>query len=326
MDQSTGFMPLVCESASESSEDDQAGPCLAPGAACSCVEGDLSHDDMRKLAAKFEHECLTKDGLFPKYDRREYKDDKLAKQDSVDCSRAIKVYVDMRPQELKRIDDENEQFGLVFVLKLWWRDPRLKNFKAQLCIEKEAPNTAPFLEEIDVVVRELHEDGTLVFEDFQKLGSRQTRKKHEYVSISPPKWENHFFPKHTFINQVDAEAQGGIHIAERQLLWCNEAGGVVEYKAKYDRVFEETLELKEFPMDRQLCRVKLTAESPVSDFQFIAIDTCRRLSKVTDMWETSKEEDHPECIVYVRHVDRILPSSNMIQRPLGDCRALGVKP
>ena len=41
----------------------------------------------------------------------------------VDCSSAKKVYMDVRPHDLKRIDDAREQFGLVFMLQLWWMDP-----------------------------------------------------------------------------------------------------------------------------------------------------------------------------------------------------------
>ena len=60
---------------------------------------------------------------------------------------------------------------------------------------------------------------------------------------------------------------------KKQLLWCDENGGFVHYKAKCDRVFEETLELRRFPVDSQLCRVKLTAEMPIEEFQFITIET-----------------------------------------------------
>ena len=97
------------------------------------------------------------------------------------------------------------------------------------------------------------------------------------------------------------------------------------YTAKYDTVFDESLELSTFPIDRQLCRLRITAEMPVEDFQFIVLATNRHLAKLPDMWEKPKGlqgdlraqtfEKFP-CTVYVRYSGARLPSDILTQRSL----------
>jgi len=316
-------MPLATsESISDSGSEDESGLCLSPFTACE--DGDQS-DDWQELAQKLREdylkECFDENGRFLQYDKDDKKQGCKSAIRTVNCSEAIKVYVDLAPQELKRVDDQKEQFSLIFVLQLWWLDPNLKNFQSKLRISRplQRPNgqkSERFLQEIDIVVRTLRENGDLVYEELE-TGMIYEAKKSEYTFLQPPNWEGHFFPEHSFINQADAEEGQGIHMQKKQLLWCDENGGFVHYKAKCDRVFEETLELRRFPVDSQLCRVKLTAEMPIEEFQFITIETARRLVKQNDMWDTDTGSgNRSACVVYVRQPDHFLPEGRMTQRSL----------
>lgn len=260
---------------------------------------DVVDDICKEVQGRFR-----KDGLLKTY----------YKPDEVDCSGAKKVYMDVRPHDLKRIDDAREQFGLVFVLQLWWMDPDLRDFPSKLVLRKpDAPGDVPYIQEIDVVVRRLDLDGTLTYEELPHRHGRRTAKKDEYVYLHPPAWKYHFFPKYTIMNKVFDEEAKEDQAFEPELLWCNEEGGFVQCRVRYDTTFEEPLELNTFPVDRQLCRLKITAEMPVEEFQFITLDTCRRLAKIQDMWEV--DPDH-QCVVYVRHPDEHLPGGMITQRSL----------
>ena len=137
-------MPLATsESISDSGSEDESGLCLSPFTACE--DGDQS-DDWQELAQKLREdylkECFDENGRFLQYDKDDKKQGCKSGIRTVNCSEAIKVYVDLAPQELKRVDDQKEQFSLIFVLQLWWLDPNLKNFQSKLRISRplQRPN------------------------------------------------------------------------------------------------------------------------------------------------------------------------------------------
>ena len=228
---------------------------------------------------------------------------------TVDCSKAIPVYVDVSPQELKSLDDGKEEFAVVFVLKFWWLDRKLKDFQSKLTLEKEDETSGRvYLQEIDVVVRSLDKDGTLQYEELplQQVPRVLKATKDMYTYLEPPKWEHHFFPDFSFINQETTDEQ--VKTKVQQLVWCDKDGALVHYKAKYDTIFQEFVELHAFPLDRQLCRIKLTAEMGLDQFQLITLNSNRKLARLCDMWEMPEDLGRPgwPCTVYVRHPDTCL--------------------
>ena len=238
------------------------------------------------------------------------------KEKVIDCSKTIPVYVDVLPQELKWLDDSKEEFSVVFVVKFWWLDPKLKLFKSRLLLHKEDENGRAYLQEIEVLVRSLAIDGTLHYEEIpvQSPPKVLVVTKEKYTNLEPPNWEHHFFPEFSFINQQSTEEQ--IKTKIQQLVWCDETGSFVHFKTKYESVFQESLELDAFPVDRQLCRIKMTAEKPMEEFQFIALNSKRRLGRISDMWARADDFDMP-CTVYVRPPDHIMQNPfHVIQRSL----------
>ena len=101
-------MPLATsESISDSGSEDESGLCLSPFTACE--DGDQS-DDWQELAQKLREdylkECFDENGRFLQYDKDDKKQGCKSAIRTVNCSEAIKVYVDLAPQELKRVDDQ----------------------------------------------------------------------------------------------------------------------------------------------------------------------------------------------------------------------------
>ena len=137
---------------------------------------------------------LGNDGRFEKYQKAT----ETGTEETVDCGDAIKVYIDVRPHELKKVDDEAEQFRLVFVLKLWWLDPNLTGFLSELLIRKPGRDVPScwYLQEVQVIVRRLDPDGKLVYQD-PTTGETSVRTRNQYVSLQPPTWTSHFFPKYS---------------------------------------------------------------------------------------------------------------------------------
>eukprot|EP00437_Effrenium_voratum_P031260 CAMPEP_0181397072 /NCGR_PEP_ID=MMETSP1110-20121109/270_1 /TAXON_ID=174948 /ORGANISM="Symbiodinium sp., Strain CCMP421" /LENGTH=147 /DNA_ID=CAMNT_0023518847 /DNA_START=133 /DNA_END=576 /DNA_ORIENTATION=- len=129
---------------------------------------------------------------------------------------------------------------------------------------------------------------------------RQLLRKHDYFSIQEPEWKEHFFPSYTFLNMQNDAVQP---LETRRLLWCGEEGGFVSYTVKYDAKFKEELDLRAFPQDLQLCRIRLTAEKTVDEFQFVPLKSTARQPQMCDMWVLDKEIQS-KCSVYVRHLDR----------------------
>lgn len=229
--------------------------------------------------------------------------------EEVDCSNAIKVLLDINPHELKRVDDNSERFELVFIMKMYWLDPLLHSFPTKLIRRRPEPQLKPFeppLQEVEGIVRRKYKNGDLLF--VEKEGDARYKKavlikKDDYVKMEEPAWDHYFFPNYTFLNLVSTDGDAGC----AKLQWCGEEGGFVEYARRYDAVFQETLELRRFPMDRQLCRIKLTAEADIQTFQFVVLEGEKQISQVShDEWRV---ENHMQkkCTTYIRYADEKFP-------------------
>mmetsp|Transcript_68897 Transcript_68897/g.161994 ORF Transcript_68897/g.161994 Transcript_68897/m.161994 type:complete len:356 (+) Transcript_68897:71-1138(+) len=246
---------------------------------------------------------LNQDGFLPSYQNRAGKEG--LKPTDIDCRKSIRVYVDFTPHDLKQIDDAAQEFRLVFVMHLWWLDPELRGFPSKLFCRVGGKEGS--LREIPVFVWKLEEDGKLTYSIRDEKGEWQSEKavieKDQYVHLEPPPWGKHFFPVYTFLNRQNLDEERK-PVEEKELIYCNESGGLVHYKVKCDEIFSESMELNTFPIDRQLLRVRISAEKPVEDFQFCCLSTTRRLSKHTDMWHMAKELG--PCKVYVRYPDHAL--------------------
>ena len=202
----------------------------------------------------------------------------------MDCSKAIKVYIDIVAHELKDVDDHREElfgkqlvlrlsewgsscrhdvlfqvfstrdprFQMVFVLKLSWLDPDLKHYKSSITVRDRSGFTKLHLRQLDVVITKMYCNGDIEFIEWSdRLQKRHLLRKHEYFSIQDPEWKEYFFPSYTFLNMQNDAVQPG---ETRRLLWCGEEGGFVSYTVKYDAKFKEKLDLRAFPKDLQLCR------------------------------------------------------------------------
>ncbi|CAE7270927.1 Glra2, partial [Symbiodinium pilosum] len=169
------------------------------------------------------------------------------------------------------------------------------------------------LKDMEVLVTKKYENGDIEYVELGddpnktsrvEVQNKKTIQKDEYIRMAEPDWARYFHPEFSFINMVDEDKK----ITDKKvLLWSNEEGGFVSYTMKYDATFQEPLELQRFPLDGQLCRIKVTAEMPIETFQFVPLKSwAKKVSQVCDMWaiDTSIQE---KCTVYVRHCDREFP-------------------
>ncbi|CAK9045462.1 unnamed protein product, partial [Durusdinium trenchii] len=150
----------------------------------------------------------------------------------------------------------------------------------------------------------------------------------EYVSkhIQEPDWDKQFFPSFTFINIQGAET-GRTSLGDAtchmpcaggecndlfkpiyEVVWSDQDGTFVSWRRKIDGTFAERLELHYFPLDRQLCRIKITAEKPIEDFQFVMLkkDHKHHFSRACDTFKVDQEMQKL-CGSYVRYCDFELP-------------------
>ncbi|CAK9020750.1 Neuronal acetylcholine receptor subunit alpha-9-I (Nicotinic acetylcholine receptor subunit alpha-9-I) (NACHR alpha-9-I) [Durusdinium trenchii] len=122
--------------------------------------------------------------------------------------------------------------------------------------------------------------------------------------LEEPAWDHYFFPNYTFLNLVSTDGDAGC----AKLQWCGEErGGFVEYARRYDAVFQETLELRRFPMDRQLCRIKLTAEADIQTFQLPGL--FEKTDGLHECFELLHAQNHMQkkCTTYIRYADEKFP-------------------
>lgn len=228
----------------------------------------------------------------------------------VNCEKTIAVALDIAPHELKEVSNEKEQFELVFIMKMYWQDPKLHSFKTK--ITRRRPKADPVeavdpLEEVKGIVRRKYKNGDLLFieQEGESYKPAVLLRRSDYVLMEDPDWKIYFFPTYTFLNLVRTEAQTEEPIMN--LLWCDEEkGGFVEFRRRYDAVFQESLELKMFPLDRQICRIRITAEKEIQDFQFVAIDGWRNIATVHEEWQVEEKQLSP-CTTYIRYADEMCP-------------------
>lgn len=221
----------------------------------------------------------------------------------VDCTEAVKVYIDIVGHELKAVDDHREEFRMVFMLKLAWLDPDLKNFKSVITVRDPKGETKLHLQQLEVVVTKMYANGDIEFIDLSDPEQKtQIKLRRDYLSLREPEWKECFFPTFSFINMQNDPAPTGT----RKLLWCYDKGGFVSYTVKYDATFKECFDLTNFPKDHQLCRIRLTAEKTADEFQFVPVKKWFSSPQMCDMW-TLDEEIQKKCTVYVRYLDRQFP-------------------
>eukprot|EP00435_Cladocopium_sp_Y103_P041823 s1014_g11.t1 len=289
--------------------------------------------------------------------------------EEVNCSNAIQVILEINPHELKKVEDQSEQFELVFIMKMYWQDPKLHSFWTKVVLRKtpaegkvppaadpghadgkdgsskdsegkaqpaaesshadgkdgsskdsrqafEAP-----LQEVEGVVRRKYLNGDLLFiekdgkDEDGRFKPARILKKEEYAYLKElefppdetnPEWDHYFFPSYTFINFVSFE--GNEEPGKTRLVWCNEdQGGFVEFSKRYDATFQETLELKRFPIDKQILQIKLTAEADIQEFQFVLLDQNGKCPEVSgEEWFVEKHMQE-KCTTYIRYADEKCP-------------------
>lgn len=248
-----------------------------------------------------------KDGIIRKFwSNCKIKHGKCECGQEVNCEKTIPVALDIAPHELKEVSNEKEQFELVFIMKMYWQDPKLHSFKTK--ITRHRPKDDPIeavdpLEEVKGIVRRKYRNGDLLFieQEGERYKPAVILRRSEYVFMEEPDWKIYFFPTYTFLNLVRTEAQ--TEEPMMNLLWCDEEkGGFVEFRRRYDAVFQESLELKMFPLDRQICRIRITAEKEIQDFQFVGIEGWRNIATVHEEWQVEDKMFSP-CTTYVRYAD-----------------------
>ena len=147
---------------------------------------------------------------------------------------------------------------MIFVLKLAWLDPDLRNFETEVTLRNEGEGKESKERHLDrkrILLTRKYANGDIQFVDLDDATQRmQTLSKSEYVSMKDPVWADYFFPDFSFLNMQN---EGVRTLERRTLLWCGDMGGFVSYSMKYYATFQESLELHSFPLDRQLCRTGL---------------------------------------------------------------------
>lgn len=215
----------------------------------------------------------------------------------VDCQDAIKVHLLVNVMEVVRVNGEGECFAAVFTLHMWWTDPSLKGFQSALTVKPF--NDGPH--KVEGVIRSRCPDALLVSvargEEQDDLLLRVPTMC--VVSEKQPEWDSAFFPKFSFMNLA---SPAEVLVQSQELVYVAPDGGFVHYKAKYLATFREKLELEEFPFDRQLCVIKVSAELAAQRFQFVPVgDTGRHSGSFStdDEWTVAADIQR-KCTFYVR--------------------------
>lgn len=217
----------------------------------------------------------------------------------VDCRKCKQVYVDINPHEMKCIDDQKEEFQVILMVKFWWLDPDLKNLLCRVRLDDQHG-------ELIGTLQQLTSNGDLQLRS--KDGRVWTLLRGDYQSkiIEGPEMQKRFFP-HFTLGNIQGEAT---ELLQRyDFLWSHEEiGTFVSWEQKIDAIFAESLELQNFPLDRQLCRVKLIAEKPIEEFQFVMMkkDYPSRFSRVCDTFDVDLGMQQL-CTAYVRYSDLEVP-------------------
>lgn len=224
------------------------------------------------------------------------------KRHFVDCSNCRKVYVDINAHAMKHIDDQNECFQVILMMKFWWLDPELK-LTGSVTLSDGSKEVGTFLE--------LAGNGDLKLK-CKPSGEVKTFKKGQYrdkTIVEKDDMEDRFFPQYTFTNmQGDATV---ILPPRYNFVWSDHRGTFVSWEQKIDATFSESLELHYFPLDRQLCRIKILAEKTIEECQFVLLkkDNTGNLKQHCDTFIVDKEMQSL-CPSYIRYNDYELPFYN----------------
>ncbi|CAE7269892.1 gab-1 [Symbiodinium natans] len=221
--------------------------------------------------------------------------------ETVDCKNAIKVIVEINPHELRDVDDKKDEFSVVFVLRFRWLDPNLKNIETILKLKDGR--------ELKGRIQRLDQTGKITF--ITEVGETKSLKREDCSAIEHernPDWSKQFFPDFSFLN-VRFTNEYPITIFERyQMEWSDaEQGSFLRWEKKYDAIFTDDLDLRRYPIDRQLCRIRITAERPVEEYQFAM--SSHRLVGVRRTCESFKvdQDIQRRCTSYVRWADAEIP-------------------
>lgn len=220
------------------------------------------------------------------------------KRVKVDCRGCRQVYVDVTAYELKKVADQEETFQVILMVKLFWLDKGLK-LKGTLKLKDG--------KEVEGEVLNISQQGTITMID---PDDRQTKEygKGDYAdkTIEPmTDMSQRFFPPYTFTNVQGEPTE--IQKATYDFLWKDETGVFVSWSQKLDATFSESLELQDFPLDRQLCRVRILSQKPIEDVQFLLLDRkWPKFSKVCEGFEVDQTL-HGKAAAYVRYNDYEIP-------------------
>jgi len=226
----------------------------------------------------------------------------------VSCKEAKKVWVQLNVHELKSVDDQKEEFRVLFVLKLWWFDENVKDIVLNM---KDGTQR-------HIRIKRITEDGEIHVERHldkdEVLNLEPTPyKKTDYLSIQheedPDIWKKKFFfPKFNFLN-LCSQPEALDSYERLKIEWSDEVDGkfgtFLRYERKFEATFSDDMNLKRFPLDRQLFRIKLIAQKPVEEVQFV-LKTGQQ-SCVTKVCESFSSDKVMGVNTYVRWADEELP-------------------
>ena len=219
------------------------------------------------------------DGMLTKYRRF----CGTANEEVVSCKEAKKVWVQFNIHEIKSVDDQREEFRALFVLKLWWFDENVKDIVLNMKDGTQKHIRIKRITEDGEIRRHLDQDEVLNVDT-------ELYKKTDYLSIQheedPNIWKKKFFfPQFKFLN-VCGQPEAYTFYERLKIEWSDEVeekcigvvgrssnrklfGTFLRYEKKFEATFSENMNLKRFPLDRQLFRIKLIADKPVEDIQFV---------------------------------------------------------
>uniref|UniRef100_A0A7S2ME05 Neurotransmitter-gated ion-channel ligand-binding domain-containing protein n=1 Tax=Alexandrium andersonii TaxID=327968 RepID=A0A7S2ME05_9DINO len=234
-----------------------------------------------------------KDSILPKY----YANG--SEKTYVSCEDTLKVYIDCSPLQLDSIDDTNEVFGLIFTVNLWWIDPDMRNVSTKVILRPSKSSQAGAQEVAGTLLRK-YSNGDIKFKEDGE-GTPRLIKARDYIKLRDPIWDDYFYPVFTFINIMDKD-EDRLLLKQQELKWSSEKGSLVQCKLKYNATFRESLELHTFPLDRQVLRVKITAEAPIETFQFVVVNSAGKNVQVPCGWSIDNDMQNA-CSAYARIMD-----------------------
>ncbi|CAE7576124.1 unnamed protein product [Symbiodinium sp. CCMP2456] len=192
------------------------------------------------------------------------------------------VHVRANVLEIVELDTVKEKFQAIFVLEFTYVDPTLHNKWLTLKYRDNDGTVKTTYAQVLGVMRT--DSSRLVIRtgrrnpaslEIIQVEAATQMNIADVLALSLPAelrqddgWSEHFALDWSFMNAVE---EAKIMMQSRHIEYFSARGAHVKYKAKFNGLFSERLELNAMPFDRQLLRIQVVAEVPIYRLRFVPV-------------------------------------------------------